>query len=342
MNSQLPDAVVIGAGVIGLTTGTCLAETGLRVRIRTAAPPAETTSAVAGALIGPVFAAPGHPPGDSVAAWERTGVSEFTKLAADPSTGAHLCRGLLAARPDVVAGGAPPLDDIPEVRLSTPDELPDGFGFGFWATLPLVDMRRYLTYLSERFAAAGGEIQVRPVTGLAEAAREARPSAGSDSPADGYAAPLVAVREVTDPGRPERCFQEERLDARIGHYHVLPTDWPHGRIGHQVARADAGAVGQQGPTQTTGTPHRIRPSPPRSCAAAQRSIPGWPRPRSWPIRQGCARPGPLCGWRSRRSAAPGAYTTTGTAAPGWPCPGAPPGPPLTFSSAETVVWSSPV
>jgi D-amino-acid oxidase len=173
MNSQLPDAVVIGAGVIGLTTGTCLAETGLRVRIRTAAPPAETTSAVAGALIGPVFAAPGHPPGDSVAAWERTGVSEFTKLAADPSTGAHLCRGLLAARPDVVAGGAPPLDDIPEVRLSTPDELPDGFGFGFWATLPLVDMRRYLTYLSERFAAAGGEIQVRPVTGLAEARREA-------------------------------------------------------------------------------------------------------------------------------------------------------------------------
>jgi len=44
------DALVVGAGVSGLTTGVCLAEAGRRVRIRTAAPPAETTSAVAGAL----------------------------------------------------------------------------------------------------------------------------------------------------------------------------------------------------------------------------------------------------------------------------------------------------
>jgi D-amino-acid oxidase len=173
MSQHRPDAVVVGAGVIGLTTGICLAEAGLRVLIRTAALPAHTTSAVAGALIGPVFAAPGHPPGDVVTGWERTGIAEFTRLSADPGTGAHLCRGLFAARPAAVEGGAPPLDEVPEVRLCRPGELPDGFGFGFWATLPLVDMERYLGYLADRFAAAGGEIQVRPAASLAEAAGEA-------------------------------------------------------------------------------------------------------------------------------------------------------------------------
>src|SRR5215216_410017 len=164
------DAVVLGAGVVGLTTGICLAEAGLRVAIRTAALPEQTTSAVAGALIGSVFAAPGHPSGDPVTAWERAGVAEFTALAADPDTGAHLCRGVCAARPTAVEGGTPPLDEVPELRLCDAGELPAGFGFGFWTTLPLVDMSRYLPYLTERFAAAGGEIRVRPVRALAEAA----------------------------------------------------------------------------------------------------------------------------------------------------------------------------
>jgi D-amino-acid oxidase len=173
MAEHQPDAVVLGAGVVGLTTAICLAEAGLRVRIRTAAWPAQTTSAVAGALIGPVFAAPGHPAGAAVAAWERAGVEEFTALAADPGTGVHIGRGRFAARPAAVEGGTPSLDGLPEARLCRPEELPDGFGFGFWASLPLVDMTRYLPYLTERLAAAGGEIQLRPVRTLDEAAPEA-------------------------------------------------------------------------------------------------------------------------------------------------------------------------
>ena len=43
------DVLVIGAGVSGLTTGISLAEAGLGVTIRTAAPPERTTSAAAGA-----------------------------------------------------------------------------------------------------------------------------------------------------------------------------------------------------------------------------------------------------------------------------------------------------
>ena len=51
---RLMDVLVIGAGVSGLTTGTCLAEAGLSVTIRTAVRPGQTTSVAAGAVWGPV------------------------------------------------------------------------------------------------------------------------------------------------------------------------------------------------------------------------------------------------------------------------------------------------
>jgi glycine/D-amino acid oxidase-like deaminating enzyme len=42
-----PNIVVIGAGVIGLSTGVCLAERGQRVEVRARLAPTQTTSAVA-------------------------------------------------------------------------------------------------------------------------------------------------------------------------------------------------------------------------------------------------------------------------------------------------------
>src|SRR6266542_443727 len=95
----MDDVVVIGAGVIGLTTGVCLAEAGLRVRIRTSAPPAATTSAAAGALIGPAFIEPA----DRVAAWNAATIAAFSALAADPATGVHVITGTMVSR-----SGAPP------------------------------------------------------------------------------------------------------------------------------------------------------------------------------------------------------------------------------------------
>ena len=49
------DAVVVGAGVAGLTTAISLAEAGLATRVLTANPPSGTTSAAAGAIWGPVL-----------------------------------------------------------------------------------------------------------------------------------------------------------------------------------------------------------------------------------------------------------------------------------------------
>ncbi|MQA85157.1 MAG: FAD-dependent oxidoreductase [Streptosporangiales bacterium] len=161
-----PDVLVIGAGVIGLTTGIRLAEAGLDVLIRSAVPPGETTSALASALIGPTFAAPGDP----MRSWEQATVAELT-AAPRSVPGVRLCRGLLAARP---AGMMPPWpDQIAGFTPAAADELPEGFRTGFWATLPVADMPVYLDHLTERFRAAGGEIELRPVESLAEAARQA-------------------------------------------------------------------------------------------------------------------------------------------------------------------------
>ena len=52
------DALVIGAGVSGLTTAICLAEAGVRTRIWTARMSPETTSAAAGAMWGPYLVEP--------------------------------------------------------------------------------------------------------------------------------------------------------------------------------------------------------------------------------------------------------------------------------------------
>ena len=83
------DAVVIGAGVIGLTTAIRLAESGATTRIVTVDDPAETTSVLATAMVGPTFglfgprATPrGRPRPFRVMPRESTGAA-----------GVHVCRG---------------------------------------------------------------------------------------------------------------------------------------------------------------------------------------------------------------------------------------------------------
>jgi len=161
MGERRPDVIVLGAGVIGLTTAVCLAEQGLEVQVRTRAAPSATTSAVASAMIGPSFA----PAGDPIGIRERVGIEEFTLLAAVDGTGVALRRGRLVSRQ---AGPLPP-----GVELCADAELPAGFAAGFWATLPLVDMPAYLDYLVRRLAGAGGQIEMAEVESLSELAGQA-------------------------------------------------------------------------------------------------------------------------------------------------------------------------
>jgi D-amino-acid oxidase len=135
------------------------------VRVVAADPPRATTSAVAGAMVGPLLT----PPGDRSRGWGQATVDELTAGRGVP--GVRIGRGVLAARP---AGMVPPFaEEIPGFRLCAPEELPAGFGTGFWVELPLVDTPVYLDHLVERLRAAGGELELGRVASLVDAARAA-------------------------------------------------------------------------------------------------------------------------------------------------------------------------
>lgn len=143
----------------------CLAESGWPVQVWTAAPSHRTTSVVAGAVWGPVFTEPVA----KTLAWMEQSLGEFRDLAQDPASG--VCMAPALAVGDVPSeGGLPPqVALIPDLRPADRAELPGRFQAGFHATMPMIDMPRYLDYLQERLAAAGGTIRSRRVRSLTEA-----------------------------------------------------------------------------------------------------------------------------------------------------------------------------
>lgn len=160
------EVVVIGAGVSGLTTALCLVEAGWRVRVWAAESPLDTTSVVAGALWGPSF----QEPMAKTTAWTNRSLLDFTRLAADPATGVRMAPALSVTAAPSTGELPPQTRSIPDLRPCAPDDLPDGFAGGFRATMPLVDMPRYLDYLVSRLAAAGVEVEIRTVRSPDEAA----------------------------------------------------------------------------------------------------------------------------------------------------------------------------
>jgi len=158
------DAVVVGAGVIGLTTAVSLAEAGLATRVITAAPPAATTSAAAGAIWGPVRCGPP----DRCQAWARTGLGVLSALAGEPAAGVHQLTG----REVCAEFTEPPAWTglLPDVRVLGAGDLPQGFVAGWQYTAPAVNMPVYLEYLLRRYEGLGGSVSAGTVTSLASVA----------------------------------------------------------------------------------------------------------------------------------------------------------------------------
>ncbi|MFG1795320.1 FAD-dependent oxidoreductase [Nocardia sp. NPDC049149] len=154
------DVLVLGAGVIGLTTAVCVAEAGHRVRVWAELLPAQTTSAVASGLWWPGFT-----PRDL--AWSRVSFAELSRLAERGEGGIHFERGLQFS--DLSTEPPSWLNELVDARMCPPDEVPDGMLSGLRCTAPMIDLPRYLRYLTDRLAAANVEIEQRTVRDLTEA-----------------------------------------------------------------------------------------------------------------------------------------------------------------------------
>ncbi|MFV0308186.1 MAG: NAD(P)/FAD-dependent oxidoreductase [Desertimonas sp.] len=151
--------VVVGAGVIGLTTAIRLAEAGHRVEIVTADEPLATTSTAATGMVGFGFAEPL----DKAPGWRQATVVEL-----EGSMGAGLGVRL---QPGLLAGPEPfhapeSFRALPGYRVAQRHELPDGFAPGFWVDMIAVDLDRYLPDLVRRAERAGVTIEIGRVAVL--------------------------------------------------------------------------------------------------------------------------------------------------------------------------------
>ncbi|MGY5006596.1 FAD-dependent oxidoreductase [Streptomyces sp. 900105755] len=146
--------IVVGGGVVGLTTAVVLAESGRRVRVWARETGGRTTSAVAGALWWPYRIEPETLVGE----WSLASLVVYEALAARPEeTGVRLVEGVHGGlRLDGLGAWAAEVPGLAET-----DE-------GLTARLPLIDMPVHLAWLRERLERAGGTVEERTVGALDE------------------------------------------------------------------------------------------------------------------------------------------------------------------------------
>jgi D-amino-acid oxidase len=151
------DVLVLGAGVIGLSTAICLAEAGVSVTVAAADPPERTTSVAAGAIWGP------HLVGmdERIERWANVTLAALAKLS-NPELGANELAGIVRAATGIAASRE---SDAPAPEFAAtsddlapcaPDDVPPGYASAWRLTATTVAMPGYLGYLAGRFGRAGG------------------------------------------------------------------------------------------------------------------------------------------------------------------------------------------
>ncbi len=157
--------IVIGSGVIGLSSARCLQIAGFSVRILTREMPLETTSVAAGAVWS------GSALSGRSRDWAAASLRHFLPLTEQPGSGVILQR-----MREVYAEPVPDpwyADMLPAFERVPPRDLPAGLVDGYLMDTPMIAPPIYLQVLHDQFLAAGGIIEARDVESLDEAAAEA-------------------------------------------------------------------------------------------------------------------------------------------------------------------------
>lgn len=164
----IPDVLVIGAGVSGLTTAVRLAEDGRNVRVIAETPPLHTTSSIAGASWGPYMVSDPR-----VLGWSALTRDVLESIAKHrPNAGVRMVSGL---ETDVESVEPPSWAmEVNDFRLCRAEELPAGYVTGWRYTIPIVDMRKYLGYLADRLADRGVRVEIGRVSAFTDVAKAAR------------------------------------------------------------------------------------------------------------------------------------------------------------------------
>ena len=146
-------AIVIGGGVIGLTTALRLRERGHAVTVVAERLTPETTSDVAAAFWSPFE--PATTPG--VADWMRGSLRAYRGLAAEPGSGVEwmgLKRYFGEPEPDPFWRA-----EVDHFRRLAPAELPPGAVDGYETRVPRIDTPVHMPFLLERARAAGVRVE---------------------------------------------------------------------------------------------------------------------------------------------------------------------------------------
>jgi D-amino-acid oxidase len=155
------EAIVVGAGVSGLTTAVRLLESGFKVRIVTRERTPHTTSDVAAAVWYPFRCGPI----DRALLWSRRSFRTLRELARDPETGVTMVPGIDLQESD---GGGDPwwIEAVDGLRRAERSELAPGYAAGRVFTAPVVAMPVYLTWLERKVESLKGTIETRNVANL--------------------------------------------------------------------------------------------------------------------------------------------------------------------------------
>lgn len=154
--------LVLGCGVIGLTTALRLQENGSQVEIWTKEELLETTSATAAAFWYPYLIEPI----EKALTWGEKSYQIFAEQESEKTSGIIKTPLLSYFETDtqrpVWADALPSFNRIPESEL--PSQYKDGFSLDSY----MVEMPIYLEYLREKFESQGGVINMREVRHLDE------------------------------------------------------------------------------------------------------------------------------------------------------------------------------